>query len=94
MTVTVPPGGPTYAPSVAQGAYLVYLPWATLPLGTVVRRNSHSWEAFTRLGRSVGTRETREKGAAALAAWTWSRMPATAKRHALREMHRKAGAEA
>lgn len=83
--MTAPPGEPRFVPAAATGTYMVYMPWANLPIGTVVKRASgRRWEAYTRLGRSVGVRPTRTRATAALAAWTWDSLPAPARRHALK----------
>jgi hypothetical protein len=81
--LTPPPGEPRFTPSAVKGTYLVFVPWAALPLGTVVKQHGgRRWEAYTRLGRSIGHRPTRLRAAAALAAWVWGTMPTPAQRHA------------
>lgn len=88
MTITsTPPGNLRYARSASsRGRYIVFAEWSTLPLGTVRRAGRERWEAFTRLGRPLGDRKTRKQTAAMLAAWTWSRMSAPARKDAIMHM--------
>ncbi len=91
MATSTPPGKARFVPASRRGTYLIYAPWARLPLGTVIKvAGGKRWEAFTRLGRSVGIRQTRAQAAAMLTAWIWQRMTSESRRHALAAMRREA----